>query len=113
MLFEYFRQLEELQSIVMTATKAGSLHFDTPNQRMRKDRYTSLLIAHKVCSDFIKASFVQKELVSGGWLDIARGRLDDGSEEHVWEETKILDEIESAKAKARVRFIDPGGGALV
>jgi len=36
--------ISELQTIITTPLKSGYLHFDTPKQRMKKDRYSSLLV---------------------------------------------------------------------
>lgn len=36
--------IEELLTIITTPLKSGYQHFDTPKQRMKKDRYTSLLV---------------------------------------------------------------------
>lgn len=112
-LYEYFKMIDELQSIVMTSTPGGVLRFDTPNQHMRKDRYSSLLIAHKIMSDFVKESYAPRELVTGGFL--VSGKLDDNEDgkEVVWQDTKIIDDIVMAKAQARNGYNSPSDGALI
>jgi hypothetical protein len=35
----------ETMTIVPTPTKSGFLHFDTPKQKMKKDRYSAFLLA--------------------------------------------------------------------
>jgi hypothetical protein len=37
--------INETMTIVPTPMKSGMLHFDTPKQRMKKDRYSSFLLA--------------------------------------------------------------------
>ncbi len=110
MALDYFALLNELQSIIMTATKTGVLHFDTPNPHMKKDRYTSLLIAHKVAYDYLVGSYQPKELADGGVLGPGGLIGAEGSEEVNWNMTKIIDDLENAR-KSRGRN-DVSGGAL-
>jgi hypothetical protein len=44
------------------------MHFDVPHQRMKKDKYSATLIAHKIIYDYVQAGFSVKELAIGGWL---------------------------------------------
>ncbi len=96
MLDEFIKLIDELQSIVMTATPTGMLHFDTPSRHMRKDRYSALLIAHKVAYDYIKSGYETQELAEGGFLG-HDGRLIGGEEDYEWKDTKIIDDIAAAK----------------
>lgn len=105
MLAEYISAFNEVQSIVVTSSKSGSLHFDTQSQRMRKDRYSATLIAHKLLYDFIKEGFQQKELAIGGWLG-ARGLDSPENDNEGWKETKIIDEIRAAQRKRFETFED-------
>lgn len=107
MVSEYFNALRELESIIVTMTKGGVLHFDTEKSSLRKDRYTALLIAHKIAIDFIKEGFKPKELGMGGWLS-SDGRLITGSEEEDviddWKLTRIIDNIAEVKNNRGHRY---------
>ena len=107
---EFAQTLNELSSIEVKSTSTGVLHFDTPSQSMRKDRYSSLLIAHKILYDFIRQGYQQRELVSGGWYS-EQGILNNDEEEDSseWRESRMLDVIQ----KARETKINVGNGALV
>lgn len=106
---EYFKLLDELQSIVTSATKGGQLHFDTPNTHMRKDRYSSLLVAHRVAYDILKSSYGVKEIAAGAlWI---------GNSVQVYDGTQQED-IEFAPGSELVRFnknpkISLDSGALI
>jgi hypothetical protein len=107
---EHIKTINELQSIVMTATKTGVLHFDTPGKHQRKDRYSALLIAHKMAYDFFVTGFQKKQLASGGVMG-PNGLLVNGDEdsEFAWGQTKVIDDIKRAKAKAYGRDLIIGG----
>lgn len=108
---DYFALIDELQAIIVTATKTGALHFDTPNPHMKKDRYSSLLVAHKIAYDFMVEGYQPKELAMGGWLGTGGSIIMPGNEhqEQHWEQTRIIDEISAAhRAKARL-----GDGSLI
>lgn len=59
--------VEETMTIVATPMKSGFQHFDTPKQRMKKDRYSALLVA---CQG---AREMQKEIVGPPVPKLARG----------------------------------------
>lgn len=108
---EYLAMIKELQSIVTTATKTGLLHFDSENPNMRKDRYSALLVAHRVASDFIKQGFQKKELAVGGWIGksgeiVSPAETDD----YAWDgPARVIDEIKLAQQQ----YLNPqDGGAL-
>ncbi len=88
---EYFNTIEEITSIVMTATKSGSLHFDTLKQGARKDRYSAILIAHKILYDLIRSGYQKQELGTGGFLG---SRFGDEAKQDEWKETITLEEIQ-------------------
>jgi len=44
MFYEIEEAISEIQTIVTTPLKNGYMHFDTPKQRMKKDRYSSILL---------------------------------------------------------------------
>lgn len=106
---DYLATINELQSIVMTATKTGVLHFDTPNPHMKKDRYSALLVGHKIAYDYLVGNFQPKELATGGFID-NHGNLLTGEEDQeiIWTTTRILDDL--ARARESQRSI--GDGAL-
>lgn len=96
MLFEFLKLVDELQSIIMTATKTGVLHFDTKENHMKKDRYSALLLAHSAAYGFIKSGFDVVELAEGGFLG-RDGKLMDVEEKYEWNETRIIDDIGNAR----------------
>lgn len=96
MLFEFLKLVDELQSIIMSETKTGVLHFDTKENHMKKDRYSALLLAHSAAYHFIKNGFDIVELAEGGFLG-QNGKLMNIEEKYEWNETRILDEIHGAK----------------
>ena len=106
---EYFKMLDELQSVIMTATKTGVLHFDTP-KGSRKDRYSALLLAHKAAYDFITASYQVRELPSGGTMGPGGLQFSSTDTEYDgWQESAIIDRIAKAKQGRPSNF---GGAAL-
>jgi hypothetical protein len=107
MLDEYLKLIDELQSIIMTATKTGVLHFDTAGSHMRKDRYSALLIAHDAAYQFIKSGYETKELAEGGFLG-PDGKLMMGDADYEWVDTKIIDEIAAAKRNYNIKGIFEG-----
>jgi hypothetical protein len=69
----------EIINIVLTQTTKGSPHWDTPQKRQRKDRYTAVLGGCKACKDFIKPESKSEstlELPTGGWAGRVQGKLD-------------------------------------
>lgn len=65
---------EELTTIVLTQTPSGKEHFDTPEiktdnrkGRMKKDRYSALLMANKSARDLDNALHYELEAVGGGF----------------------------------------------
>ena len=95
---EFFQALREMESIVVTMTKSGVLHFDTEKQAMRKDRYTSILIAHRIVADYIKDGYKPKELAYGGFVDHNGNMIgDENANEFDWKETAIIDAIAAKK----------------
>lgn len=114
MISDYFETINQIVSIELTMTKGGILHFDTHNQRTKKDLYTSVLIVHKILADYIKTGFRPKELATGGWLGQG-GNLITGEEDKDivddWKLTTIIDKINDAKKSGRPgRFDDAGLG---
>ncbi len=94
MIIDYFALIKELESIVLTVTKTGILHFDTPNPHMRKDRYSALLIAHKIAHDYLISTFQPRELAEGGVLG-PRGLMSSQDADEVdWNVTRVLDDME-------------------
>lgn len=69
--YQEMRFLEdELSSIVATPLKNGFLNFDTPSDKMRKDRYSALLLAAKAARDYLQTEPEEKpRLVTGFWLE--------------------------------------------
>ena len=64
----YFTAMKQIESIMVSETKTGVLHFDTPHNRMKKDLYTSILIAHRIAADHVRSGYQQKELACGGFI---------------------------------------------
>ncbi len=95
---EFLALIEEVQSIVMTATPSGALHFDTPKRGMKKDRYSALLLAHKCAHEYITSLYQPATLISGGVLG-SRGLIEaEEAEEMDWTgDLKILAQIEQMK----------------
>jgi hypothetical protein len=113
MLVEYSKLLDELQSIVMTATKGGTLHFDTPNTHMRKDRYSSLLVGHRIAYNFLKSTYVEKEL-AGGALWTPNGiQMFDGSQSNVEDNFEMTQEELMRRMSKKGHKTDLSDGALV
>lgn len=107
MLAEYFKALREIESIIVTMTKSGVMHFDTEKASMHKDRYTSVLIAHKIVADYIREGFRPKELGYGGWLGRDGTLITNGEDQDVlddWKDTRIIDQINAAKNSRRDKF---------
>lgn len=61
------KTIEEIQNIVVTLTQNGRMHWDTPVKNQRKDRYTSVLIAHYMAHAYLEAFNKPISLVSGFW----------------------------------------------
>ncbi len=110
MILDFIALLKEMESIELSVTKTGVLHFDTPNPHMRKDRYTSILLAHKIAYDFLVTSFQPKELAEGGTLGPGGLVSPDVAEEADWNITKVIDDIERLKRSGHRH--DVAGGAL-
>jgi hypothetical protein len=51
---EIDEMIKELMTIVTTPLKSGFLHFDTPKQRMKKDRYSAFLIGAEGARDMLR-----------------------------------------------------------
>lgn len=110
MMVDYFAMIKELESIVLSATKTGILHFDTPNPHMRKDRYTALLLAHKIAHDYLVSTFQPKELADGGVLGPGGLLNAEEADEVDWTLTRVLDDMERLKnSRHKDNFT---GGAL-
>ncbi len=96
---EYLKTMDETASIIMTATKSGQLHFDTPKEGGSKDRYSALLIAHKILSDIIRAGYQTVELGSGGFISPGGRLLGDVDSEYEWKETRTIEELQNHARK--------------
>lgn len=100
---ELFDCVNQIQLIEMTATKTGALHFDVPRQSLKKDKYSAVLIAHKILYDFIKAGYCEKELAIGGWLGMRGIESSDNRDfyesQDDWAVTKSLDYLNSSSKK--------------
>lgn len=94
-LAEHFKMIDELQSVTVTATKTGVLHFDVPKGK-RKDRYSSLLLAHKAAYDFISSAYQLKELADGGVLGPNGLHTPEHESEYEWD-SNIIEKIAKAK----------------
>lgn len=97
MVFEFTKLVDELQSIIVTQTKMGSLHFDTKESHMKKDRYSSLLIGHSAAYGFIKNGYEKQELAEGGFADDYGKLISVDADGYQWEETRVIDQIAEAK----------------
>lgn len=64
---EIEKMITEVMTIVPTPLKSGLLHFDTPKKRMKKDRYSALLLAAEGARD------MQREIVGPPQPRLATG----------------------------------------
>lgn len=104
MILEFFELVKELESIIVEVKKSGVMHFDTEKQSLRKDRYSSLLIAHRITADYIKSGFRQKELGMGGWLSGGGNLITTDSEQDIiddWKITRTIDAIREININGR------------
>lgn len=113
MLVEHAKLLDEVQSIVMTATKGGTLHFDTPNTHMRKDRYSSLLIGHRVAYNFLKSTYEERELASGALWTPGGIQMFDGTQGNSEDNFELTQEELLRRMSKKVTKTDLSDGALI
>lgn len=61
----------ELISIVISPLKNGFFNFDTPTEKMKKDRYSAFLLACKAARDYrgLEKTTPKQELAGGFWID--------------------------------------------
>lgn len=64
---EIDKTIEEMQNIVVTRTPTGRMHWDTPQKRQRKDRYSSVLIGYDQAYSYLDNINKPQSLVSGFW----------------------------------------------
>jgi len=64
---EIEEMIQEIMTIVTTPLKNGFMHFDTPKQRMKKDRYSALLLAAQGARE------IQREVVGPPKKKLAKG----------------------------------------
>lgn len=64
---EIDKTIEEMQNIIVTRTQTGRMHWDTPNKRQRKDRYSSVLIGYDQAYSYLDNINKPQSLVSGFW----------------------------------------------
>ena len=64
---EIDKTIEEMQNIVVTRTQTGRMHWDTPQKRQRKDRYSAVLIGYDQAYSYLDNINKPQSLVSGFW----------------------------------------------
>ena len=64
---EIERTLDEIQNIVVKTTPTGRMHWDTPQKRQKKDRYSAVLIGHDMAYSYIDNLLKPQGLASGFW----------------------------------------------
>jgi hypothetical protein len=60
--------LQEIQNVVVTTTKAGRMHWDTPTKKQKKDRYSAVLIGHSIAAKYIHELDKPMMLAGGFWV---------------------------------------------
>ena len=83
MLVEVFKMLNELQSIMVTATSTGRLRFDGPKKESEIDRFTALLLAWAAYKETFMSQAAVVELPGGNWIEDI-GNLNGNNEEDDW-----------------------------
>lgn len=64
---EIDKTIEEMQNIIVTRTQTGRMHWDTPQRRQRKDRYSAVLIGYDQAYSYLDNINKPQTLVSGFW----------------------------------------------
>lgn len=64
---EIEKTIDEFQNIVVKFTQNGRMHWDTPQKRQRKDRYTAVLIAYSQALSYLENLQKPQQLASGYW----------------------------------------------
>jgi hypothetical protein len=60
--------IDELQNIVVKFTPTGRMHWDTPQKKQRKDRYSALLMGHDMANSYLDGLGQPQKLASGFWM---------------------------------------------
>ena len=63
---EIDRTMEEMQNIIVTRTQTGRMHWDTPQKKQRKDRYSSVLIGYYQAYSYMES--LHKPPKSSNWI---------------------------------------------
>lgn len=68
---EIRQMVNEVENIVTTPLNSGYLHFSTPNDSLKKDRYSAFLLAAKAARDFVRGETTAeaKKLPTGRWVN--------------------------------------------
>ena len=64
---EIEKTIDEMQNIVIKTTTTGRMHWDTPQKKQKKDRYSATLIGHDMAYMYINNLEKPQTLVSGFW----------------------------------------------
>lgn len=85
--------MKEVQSILVTTTPGGLLHFDGPKKDSDIDRYTSTLLCFAAFRDIMFREPTKVEMAEGGWAtEMVRQDLEEGTLTPLGEDGVVMGE---------------------